>query len=197
MLLRHGARFVGRGTNLFCRQIKFGSHRFSFQFQVFSFQSGEVFRFQCSVFSRKTSAPIQVSNSVLVISSPSLPQKEERAGVRRPFISISYPLTLTLSPFGRGEGIQIVGLKFPSPPSRSSREIICIAQLKTENLKLKTRTVAPRQLIHKINPGINFGTEVAYAFAWVWENGVSGQGFVPPGFFGLLHSNRKENSYVS
>ena len=41
---------------------------------------------------------------VAAISSPSPPQKEERAGVRRPFISDSNPLTPTLSPLGRGEG---------------------------------------------------------------------------------------------
>jgi DNA modification methylase len=38
------------------------------------------------------------------VSSPSPPQKEERAGVRRPTISNSNPLTPTLSPLERGEG---------------------------------------------------------------------------------------------
>jgi 6-phosphogluconolactonase len=37
------------------------------------------------------------------VSSPSPPPKEERAGERRPMVSD--PLTPTLSPFGRGEGV--------------------------------------------------------------------------------------------
>ena len=38
------------------------------------------------------------------LSSPSPPPGEERAGVRRPLVSISNPLTPVLSPLGRGEG---------------------------------------------------------------------------------------------
>jgi 6-phosphogluconolactonase len=41
----------------------------------------------------------------VTLSSPSPPQKEERAGVRRPIVSNSNPLTPTLSPLGRGEGV--------------------------------------------------------------------------------------------
>jgi 6-phosphogluconolactonase len=41
----------------------------------------------------------------ITLSSPSPPQKEERAGVRRPIVSNSNPLTPTLSPLGRGEGV--------------------------------------------------------------------------------------------
>jgi 6-phosphogluconolactonase len=41
----------------------------------------------------------------VTLSSPSPPQKEERAGVRRPIVSNSNPLTPPLSPLGRGEGV--------------------------------------------------------------------------------------------
>ena len=41
----------------------------------------------------------------VILSSPSPPQKEERAGVRRPIVSNSNPLTPPLSPLGRGEGV--------------------------------------------------------------------------------------------
>jgi 6-phosphogluconolactonase len=41
----------------------------------------------------------------VTLSSPSPPQKEERAGVRRPIVSNSNPLPPTLSPLGRGEGV--------------------------------------------------------------------------------------------
>ncbi len=41
----------------------------------------------------------------VILSSSSPPQKEERAGVRRPIVSNSNPLTPTLSPLGRGEGV--------------------------------------------------------------------------------------------
>jgi len=41
----------------------------------------------------------------VTLSSPSPPQKEERAGVRRPIVSNSNPLTPTRSPLGRGEGV--------------------------------------------------------------------------------------------
>ncbi len=42
--------------------------------------------------------------SLAALSSPSLPQKEERAGVRRRLLSNSNPRSPTLSPLGRGEG---------------------------------------------------------------------------------------------
>jgi 6-phosphogluconolactonase len=41
----------------------------------------------------------------VILSSSSPPQKEERAGVRRPIVSNSNPLTPNLSPLGRGEGV--------------------------------------------------------------------------------------------
>jgi 6-phosphogluconolactonase len=41
----------------------------------------------------------------VTLSSPSPPQKEERDGMRRPIVSNSNPLTPTLSPLGRGEGV--------------------------------------------------------------------------------------------
>ena len=41
----------------------------------------------------------------VTLSSPAPPQKEERAGVRRPIVSNSNPLTPPLSPLGRGEGV--------------------------------------------------------------------------------------------
>jgi len=41
----------------------------------------------------------------VTLSSPSPPQKEERAGVRRPIVSNSNPLAPTLSPLGRGAGV--------------------------------------------------------------------------------------------
>ena len=41
----------------------------------------------------------------VTLSSPSPPQKEERAGVRRLIVSNSNPLTPPLSPLGRGEGV--------------------------------------------------------------------------------------------
>jgi trans-aconitate methyltransferase len=44
--------------------------------------------------------------SLVALSSPSPPQKEERAGVRRRLISNSKPLTPALSPLGRGEGVK-------------------------------------------------------------------------------------------
>ena len=42
--------------------------------------------------------------SLAALFSPSRPQKEERAGVRRPTVTNSKPLAPTLSPLGRGEG---------------------------------------------------------------------------------------------
>jgi 6-phosphogluconolactonase len=41
----------------------------------------------------------------VTLSSPAPPQKEERAGVRRPIVSNSNPLTPTRCPLGRGEGV--------------------------------------------------------------------------------------------
>jgi len=46
--------------------------------------------------------------SLAALSSPSLPQKEERAGERRRLISSSKPLAPALSPLGRGEGVESV-----------------------------------------------------------------------------------------
>ncbi len=44
--------------------------------------------------------------SLASLSSPSPPQKEERAGVRGPIVSNSKPLAPTLFPLGRGEGVK-------------------------------------------------------------------------------------------
>jgi trans-aconitate 2-methyltransferase len=68
-------------------------------------------------FAQKTFSPCEISNlkfkicdarkiSLATLSSPSPPQKEERAGVRRRLISNSKPLVPTLSPLGRGEGVK-------------------------------------------------------------------------------------------
>jgi trans-aconitate methyltransferase len=68
-------------------------------------------------FAQKTFSPCEISNlkfqicdarkiSLAALSSPSPPQKEERAGVRRRLISNSKPLAPTLSPLGRGEGVK-------------------------------------------------------------------------------------------
>ena len=45
-----------------------------------------------------------LTSAATAVSSPSPPQKEERAGVRRPIVSNSNPRAPTLSPLGRGEG---------------------------------------------------------------------------------------------
>ena len=52
------------------------------------------------------SFPQSSSNASSELSSPSPPPKEERAGERRPLVSNSTPLTPTLSPLGRGEGVE-------------------------------------------------------------------------------------------
>ncbi len=68
-------------------------------------------------FAQKTFSPCEISNlkfqicdarkiSLAALSSPSPPQTEERAGVRRRLISNSKPLAPTLSPLGRGEGVK-------------------------------------------------------------------------------------------
>jgi trans-aconitate methyltransferase len=68
-------------------------------------------------FARKTFPPGGIPNlefqicdarkiSLTALSSPSPPQREERAGVRRRLLSNSKPLTPPLSPLGRGEGVE-------------------------------------------------------------------------------------------
>jgi DNA modification methylase len=51
-----------------------------------------------------------LTSAATAVSSPSPPQKEERAGVRRPIVSNSNPLAPTLSPLGRGEGEEKISL---------------------------------------------------------------------------------------
>jgi len=69
-------------------------------------------------FARKTFPPGKIPNlefhvmdareiKAASVSSPSPPQKEERAGVRRPIASNSNPLSPALSPLGRGEGVKV------------------------------------------------------------------------------------------
>ena len=54
---------------------------------------------------------------ILTSFSPSPPPREERAGVRRPIVSRSNPLTPTLSSLGRGEGVdRVTKPLLPSPP---------------------------------------------------------------------------------
>jgi DNA modification methylase len=51
-----------------------------------------------------------LTSAATAVSSPSPPQKEERAGVRRPIVSNSNPLAQILSPLGRDEGEENISL---------------------------------------------------------------------------------------
>jgi len=59
---------------------------------------------------KSQSGLIPPCGTATAVSSPSPPQKEERAGVRRPIISNSNPIAPTLSPLGRGEGEENISL---------------------------------------------------------------------------------------
>jgi alpha-glucan, water dikinase len=78
-------------------------------------------------------------NTRTALSSPSPPSKE-RAGVRRPTVSSSDPLTPTLSPLRRGEGEEFVG-QTPALPGSKVEALLteirqCILELELpENLR--------------------------------------------------------------